>query len=115
MKGTALCDSSPVASMQSSPVQLGELFRRFFCSNGKLRQWWPKREGANEARPFCRRFFSPVVVLWYLVFQRLSADQSLDAVVKDAHYGGVDGLIKAVSREKINKVLPRLKSCNKSA
>lgn len=115
MKGTALCGSSPVASLQSSPVQLGELFRHFFCSNGKLRQWWPKREGSNEARPFCRRFFSPVVVLWYLVFERLSADQSLDAVVEDAHCGGVDGLLKAVAREKRNKGLPSLKSRNTSA
>lgn len=117
MKGSALFGSSPAVSNSSVPAaaQLGKLFRQFFCSNAKLREWWPEAEGKDSGRPFCRRFFSPVVVLWYLVFQRLSADHTLDAVVEDAHRGGADGLLKAVAREKRSKRILRLKSRATSA
>lgn len=117
MKEASPCGPSVVVSKPSvpAPEQLGKLFRRIFCSNAKLLAWWPKGKGRNDARPFCRRFFSPVVVLWYLVFQRLSADHSLDAVVEDAHRGGADGLLRAVAREKRNKRIARLKSRSTSA
>lgn len=80
------------------------------CSSGG-------REGRtkNGHGSFADAFFSPVVVLWYLIFQRLSDDHSLETVVHDALDGGVKGLIKAVAKEKRNKKLARLKSRSTSA
>jgi len=39
-----------------------------------------------------RRAFSPLIILWYLVFQFLSGDPTLAAVVEDALDGGADRL-----------------------
>lgn len=41
---------------------------------------------------FYDRLFTPLVTLWYLVFQRLDLDPSLDRVLVDAHAGGADAL-----------------------
>jgi hypothetical protein len=41
---------------------------------------------------FYDRLFSPAVSLWYLLFQRLHPDHSLQAAVCDAHAGGADAL-----------------------
>jgi hypothetical protein len=41
---------------------------------------------------FYRRAFSPLIILWYLVFQFLSGDATLEAVVEDALEGGADRL-----------------------
>lgn len=48
----------------------------------------------EEKRPrgFYKRIFSLPVTLWYLVFQRLNADKTQDAVVKDLRAGGADRL-----------------------
>ena len=39
-----------------------------------------------------QRAWKPVVTLWYLLWSRLQADATLDAVVKDARGGGADAL-----------------------
>jgi hypothetical protein len=36
--------------------------------------------------------FSPFITLWYLMYQRVHADHTLEAVVADAHEGGADAL-----------------------
>jgi hypothetical protein len=36
--------------------------------------------------------YSPLITLWYLMFQRVNEDHTLDAVVTDAHQGGADAL-----------------------
>jgi hypothetical protein len=41
---------------------------------------------------FYHRLFTPLVTLWYLLFQRLHHDHTLDAVVTDARAGGADAL-----------------------
>ena len=46
----------------------------------------------KRPRGFYRRIFSLPVTLWYLVFQRLNADKTQDAVVKDLRAGGADRL-----------------------
>lgn len=45
-----------------------------------------------QGRGFYDRLFSPLVTLWYLLFQRLNSDHTLDAVVVDAANGGADAL-----------------------
>jgi hypothetical protein len=40
--------------------------------------------------------------LWYLLFQRLNSDHSLDAVVSDASEGGADDLNPRLSAELIS-------------
>jgi hypothetical protein len=41
---------------------------------------------------FYDRIFSPAVTLWYMIFQRLHHDHSLQAALCDAHQGGADRL-----------------------
>ncbi len=47
---------------------------------------------------FYNRLFTPIVTLWYLLFQRLNADHTLDAALSDARAGGADRLHKKLSR-----------------
>lgn len=47
---------------------------------------------ALQTQPFYDRLFHPWVTLWYLLFQRLNADHSLQAAVLDARAGGADRL-----------------------
>ena len=39
----------------------------------------------SSASTLYERLFTPLVTLWYLVFQRLDLDHSLDRVLTDAH------------------------------
>lgn len=48
---------------------------------------------------FYDRLFTPLVTLWYLLFQRLNDDHSLDAVLTDARAGGADQLNGKLSRQ----------------
>jgi len=48
---------------------------------------------------FYKRLFCPVVTLWYLIFQRLQSDHSLDNVLCDAHNGGADALRPELSKK----------------
>lgn len=41
---------------------------------------------------FYERIFTPLVTLWYMVFQRLNADHTLQAAVIDLHAGGANSL-----------------------
>src|SRR5205823_4813024 len=43
-------------------------------------------------RSFYRRAFTPLITLWYLVFQRLNYNHHLSYVVQDALAGGADRL-----------------------
>jgi len=47
---------------------------------------------------FYERLFTPVVTLWYLIFQRLHFDPTLQAVVADALAGGANWLCKDFSK-----------------
>jgi len=47
---------------------------------------------ALKNKTFYDRLFTPLVTLWYLLFQRLNHDHSLDAVLADARAGGADRL-----------------------
>lgn len=51
---------------------------------------------------FYHRLFTPLVTLWYLLFQRLNADHTLDAVLADAQAGGADRLNPKFSRRRFS-------------
>ena len=48
--------------------------------------------GLKSKRPFYRRAWGPLLTLWYLIWQRLSPQHTLAAVVADARRGGADAL-----------------------
>lgn len=54
---------------------------------------------ALQAQSFYDRLFNPLVTLWYLLFQRLNSDHTLEAALADARAGGADRLNKKLSRQ----------------
>lgn len=54
---------------------------------------------ALQGKAFYDRLFTPLVTLWYLLFQRLHHDHSLDAALANARSGGGDRLNKRLSRD----------------
>ncbi len=52
---------------------------------------------ALKAQGFYKRLFDPLVTLWYLLFQRLNSDHSLEAALCDARAGGADRINKKLS------------------
>lgn len=46
---------------------------------------------------FYDRLFTPLVTLWYMIFQRLNPDHTLEQVVADARHGGADSLCRRLS------------------
>ncbi len=78
--------------MNAMPLQtVLALFAELF-SNRCIEAWMDSQQPASGRRGFYRRVFSLAVTLWYLVFQRLNADRTQDAVVKDLKAGGADRL-----------------------
>lgn len=86
--------SAPVAP-HSPAVNPPELLA-FFVRLLPRKQLW-KLLVTSEKR-FYSRLFTPIVTLWYLIFQRLGFDSTLQAVVTDARTGGADSLSKHLSK-----------------
>lgn len=57
---------------------------------------------ALQGKAFYDRLFTPMATLWYLLFQRLNSDHSLDAAVSDARAGGGDRINKKLSRKLVS-------------
>ena len=57
---------------------------------------------ALQAKGFYDRLFTPLVTLWYLLFQCLNPDHSLDAALSDARSGGADRINKKLSRQLVS-------------
>ena len=57
---------------------------------------------ALKAQGFYQRLFDPLVTLWYLLFQRLNSDHSLEAALSDARAGGADRINKKLSRNLVS-------------
>ena len=55
-----------------------------------------------KAQRFYDRLFNPLVTLWYLLFQRLNWDHSLEAALNDARTGGADRINKKLSGKLIS-------------
>jgi hypothetical protein len=77
-----------------SVAQLLALFTRLLAQ--PVGQPWPRSPSGR--RRFYDRLWSPLITLWYLLWQRLHLDPTLDAVVKDARAGGADGLCAPCKR-----------------
>ncbi len=58
---------------------------------------------ALQGRHYYDRLFSPLVTLWYLLFQRLGPDHSLEAALSDAHAGGADRINPKLSRHLVSE------------
>jgi DDE family transposase len=73
---------TPPAPPPFSPAQLLGFFLQLLP--------WRKLRGlpALKGKRFYDRLFTPLVTLWYLVFQRLNPDHSLDQALTDARAGG---------------------------
>ncbi|OLE62152.1 MAG: hypothetical protein AUI36_10945, partial [Cyanobacteria bacterium 13_1_40CM_2_61_4] len=54
---------------------------------------------ALKNQGFYQRLFTPIVTLWYLIFQRLHFDHTLEGVVADARAGGADSLCERLSKK----------------
>lgn len=54
---------------------------------------------ALQELTFYQRLFTPLVTLWYLLFQWLNHDHTLDAVLNDAWAGGADRINPKLSRD----------------
>jgi hypothetical protein len=94
----AYCQKKRAAPKASSPTAptaaaLRAAFRRLLPS----RQVW--NLAALKRQSLYDRLFTPIVTLWYLLFQRLGGDPTLEKVLSDAHAGGADLLRPGLSRE----------------
>jgi hypothetical protein len=72
--------------LQQDSGQLLALFQRLLAPS------WLEQVLAEGEVSFYERLFSPLITLWYLLFQRWQADHTLEHVVDDVHDGGADGL-----------------------
>jgi hypothetical protein len=57
---------------------------------------------ALQSKAFYDRIFNPLVTLWYLLFQRLNPDHSLQGVLANARSGGGDRINKKLSRDLVS-------------
>lgn len=73
---------------------------------GFLLQLLPRRAlrrlPALQQATFYERLFTPLVTLWYLLFQWLNHDHTLEAVLTDARAGGADRLNPKLSRQLVS-------------
>ena len=80
--------SAPSLRAKVSFAQMLPLFARLFTlaalANGLPH--YPVR--------FCERLWGPLVTLWYMVWQRLQADGTMEAVVQNLRRGGADALVR---------------------
>ncbi len=84
-------NAPPQAPAAPTAAQLLAAFRRLLPS----RQVW--QLASLQKGRFYDRLFTPLVTLWYLIFQRLAADHTLEKVVADAHAGGANALCRGLS------------------
>lgn len=76
-----------------TPAQLLRFFVQLLPSRSL------RRLPALKTKLFYERLFTPIIILWYLIFQRLHPDHTLDAALSDARNGGADRLNKKLSRQ----------------
>ena len=74
-------------SERFSSAQIAKRFRQIFCPM-LLARWYEELAVGT----FYQRAFTPLITLWYLVFQQVQADHTLARVVDDARSGGANAL-----------------------
>jgi hypothetical protein len=84
---------APALRLIWTPAQILKVFEHL-VSAARLARWFREHQDAAnpKGRSFYLRAFSPLVSLWYMVFERLGEDHTLQAVVTDACNGGADRL-----------------------
>jgi len=82
----------PKAADSPTPKQL----LAQFCHLLPSRLLW--RLPSLRHAPFYDRLFNPIVTLWYLIFQRLQPDATLQAALADAWAGGANRLRRGLSK-----------------
>jgi hypothetical protein len=82
---------------RSTPAQSPQQLLAFFLQLLPLAQL--RHLPSLQSKGFYQRLFCPVVTLWYLIFQRLQSDHTLDKVVCDARSGGADALCSRLSKK----------------
>src|ERR1043166_10012074 len=87
---------TPQRPPRFTPAQLLEFFLQL------LPQPALRNLPALQELTFYERLFSPLVTLWYLLFQWLNHDHTLDAVLIDARAGGADRLNPKLSRHLVS-------------
>ena len=103
-----------MSAPSTSKLAVLKVFALLFSS--KWIKDWQKQWSAGEAQQvkkdskekppqveFRQRIYTLSLTLWYLIFQRLNADHSLDAVVTNLRHGGADSLIKRGHKAKYRK------------
>jgi len=76
----------PTTTIKPSPEELLPIFGELF-SRTTIKQWVKE----SSSRLYWR-VLTPLVILWGLIYQRLSSDHSCDQLVSCLHTGAFDGL-----------------------
>ncbi len=84
---------SPSAPPAFTPAELLRFFLQLLPRRALLRL------PALKALTFYERLFTPLVTLWYLLFQWIHADHTLQAVLTDARSGGAHRLNRKLARQ----------------
>src|SRR5512138_3607806 len=71
------------ACVHPTPEELLPIFRECF-TRATLQHWL---RDSSPATTFYWRLFTPLILLWCLIFQRLNADHRGDAVLSHLHTG----------------------------
>jgi hypothetical protein len=86
--------ASPLPNLRST-YSLAKLLSAF---KALLAQTHLQLALAQSPHSFYPRLFTPVITLWYLIFQRLNPDHCLEAALTNAHAGGADRLCRPQDR-----------------
>lgn len=75
-----ICDKAKKSNIGKAE----SVFERIFNTNGEktIKPYQPQKT--------YRRLFTPIIILWCMIFQRLNHDRTCDAVVDKLHAGGFD-------------------------
>jgi len=75
-----ICDKAEKSNTEKAESVFGSIFER---NAGKsIKRYQPQKTH--------RRLFTPLILLWCMIFQRLNHDHTCDAVVNKIHNGGFD-------------------------
>jgi len=96
LQKNALKPKPPPAQPSFTPAQLLIFFVRLLPHRAL------RKLPALRDKDFYNRLFSPLVTLWYLLFQRLNSDHSLEGALSDARSGGGDRINKKLSHQLVS-------------
>lgn len=92
-KKTPCKPKTPASAPTFTPAQLLGFFVRLLPGHALCQL------PALQSKSFYNRLFNPLVTLWYLLFQRLNCDHTLEAALADARSGGAERISQKLSRK----------------